>query len=71
MDNINIPAWVGKAVYAFGIAAILGGSNLVVTNARDVAVLQSQQETEEKKLDRIEAKIDTLVERMHEHDSSN
>jgi hypothetical protein len=64
MDNITLHAWIGKAVYAVGIAALLGGSNMIVGNSKDVAVLQSQQAHSDEQLSRMEGKIDRLVERL-------
>lgn len=63
MDNITLPAWVGKALYAVGVAAVLGGGSTVLNTTRDVAVLQSQQERTEQYLERIDGKLDRLIEK--------
>ena len=67
MENISIPSWVGKVLYGVGIAALLGTGSTVIQNAKSVAVLESQQERIERALDRLEGKIDILVEKSHAH----
>ena len=75
MDHFILPAWLAKAIYAVGIATILGGGATVLNTSRDVAVLQSSQHriesTIEKRLDRIETKLDRALEDKHEHPAEN
>lgn len=65
MDNITLPAWIGKALYAVAIAALLGTGSTVISSAKDVAVLQSDQSHVEQALDRIETKLDRVIEEEH------
>jgi len=64
MDNINIPAWAAKALYAVGIAAVLGGGGTVLQSAKDIAVLQRADATNTSRLERIEDKTDRILERL-------
>lgn len=65
MDNITLPAWIGKALYAIAIAALLGTGSTVIGSAKDVAVLQSDQTHVEESLSRIESKLDRVIEQEH------
>lgn len=78
MDHFTIPAWVAKAVYAIAIAAILGSGNAILQTTKEVAVLNAEKDalvekdealerTLTQRLDRMEGKIDVLIEKGHSH----
>lgn len=70
MEHI-LPAWIGKLAYAVAAAGVIGAGATLVSSAQDIAVLQSESYHNaaafEKRLDRIEGKIDVLVDKAHSH----
>lgn len=61
MNDITIPAWIGKALYAVAVAALLGGGSTVLSTSRTVAVLEHKAVLAEKnaeKMDKLGEKLD-------------
>ena len=67
-------SYIGKAAYALAVAALVGLGAKTINTAERVAVVERQQETVDAvvtdRLDRMEGKIDLLLERNHVHDPS-
>lgn len=57
-------SFVMKLAYSVTAAAIVGGGTVVLNNQSRIAVLETTNVNQESHLDRIETKIDTLLERM-------
>lgn len=54
---------LGKLAYTLAAAALIGGGSVVLNNQSRIAVIESQTRTQDGRLERIEDKIDKLLER--------
>lgn len=54
---------LGKLAYTVAAAALIGGGTVVLNNQSRIAVIESQTRTQDGRLERIEDKIDKLLER--------
>jgi hypothetical protein len=61
--NDHLTGWLTGLAKAVAVAAVLGGGGALISTKSDVAVLQSQQTNVEKSLERIEGKLDRVIER--------
>lgn len=55
---------LGKLAYTLAAAALIGGGSVVLNNQSRIAVIESQTRTQDGRLERIEDKIDKLLERV-------
>lgn len=56
---------LGKLAYTLAAAALIGGGSVVLNNQSRIAVIENQSRTQDGRLERIEDKIDKLLERAH------
>lgn len=68
--NDHIHGWLAGMAKAVAAAVVLGGGATVLSTKQDVAVLQAEQTVYSKQLDRIETKLDKVIE-THTHDPRN
>lgn len=54
---------LGKLAYTLAAAALIGGGSVVLNNQSRIAVIENQSRTQDGRLERIEDKIDKLLER--------
>lgn len=59
-------SFVMKIAYTVAASAIIGGGTVVLHNQSQLAVLESVKMTQEARLERIENKLDLLIERLTE-----
>lgn len=57
---------LGKLAYTVACAALIGGGTVVLSNQSRIAVIESESKTQDGRLERIENKIDKLLERTHQ-----
>lgn len=55
---------LGKLAYTLAAAALIGGGSVVLNNQSRIAVIENQNHQEDGRLERIEDKLDRVLERM-------
>jgi hypothetical protein len=59
----SLHEWAAGIAKAVAVAAVLGGGGAILTTKQDVAVIQADRANDVARLERIENKIDRLIER--------
>lgn len=55
---------LGKLAYTLAAASLIGGGTVVLNNQSRIAVIENQNHQEDGRLERIEDKLDRVLERM-------
>lgn len=69
--NDHIHGWLAGMAKAIAAAVILGGGASILTTKQEVAVLKAEQTVYSKQLDRIESKLDKVIDERHSHEPRN
>lgn len=66
--NDHIHGWLAGMAKAVAAAVVLGGGATVLSTKEEVAVLKAEQSVYSKQLDRIEGKLDKVIDERHFHE---